>query len=79
MDNVADFRNTLAKIGDKQITVAHDNTTECLYICLSDNYNEATKIMTNATEICKVSNTSVFSHLLKSLEMNNLAQIRLSA
>ena len=67
MENAVDFRGTSAIIRNKQITVAHDKTTECIYISLFENYNEETKMIVNATEICQVNNTILFSQILKSL------------
>lgn len=69
MDDATDFRGTSATIHEKRIAVAHDKNTECVYICLSENYNEATKIMVNATEICHMNDTILFSHILKSLDI----------
>jgi hypothetical protein len=67
MENAIDFRGTSATIREKQIIVTHDKTTECVYISLFENYNEETKMMVNATEICQVNNTILFSQILKSL------------
>jgi hypothetical protein len=67
MDNAIDFRGTSATIREKQIIIAHDKTNECVYISLFDNYNEETKIMVNATEICHATNATNFQHILKSL------------
>lgn len=67
MENAVDFRGTSATISEKRIIVAHDKTTECVYISLFENYNEETKMMVNATEICQVNNTILFSQILKSL------------
>ena len=67
MDDATDFRGTSATIHEKRIAVAHDKTRECVYISLFENYNEETKMVVNATQICKVNNTILFSHILKSL------------
>lgn len=67
MDDAVDFRGTSATIRDKRITVAHDKTTECVYISLFENYNEETKMMVNAAEICQVKYPILFSQILKSL------------
>ena len=67
MDNAVDFRGTSATISDKQITVAYDKATECVYISLFENYNEETRMMVNATEICQATNATHFQHILKSL------------
>ncbi len=69
MDNAVDFRGTSAIIYKQQINIAYDKTTECVYISLSDNYNEETKTMVNATEICQATNTTQFQHILKSLNI----------
>jgi hypothetical protein len=68
MDNAVDFRETPITVSTKQISVAYDTTTECVYISLLENYNEATKMMVRATEICRATNTTHFQHILKSLD-----------
>ena len=68
MENAVDFRGTSATIRDKQIIIAHDKTTECVYISLFENYNEETKMMVNATEICQATNATHFQNILKSLD-----------
>jgi hypothetical protein len=69
MENAVDFRGTSATIREKQIIIAHDKTTECVYISLFENYNEETKMMVSATEICQAINASHFQHILKSLNI----------
>lgn len=67
MENAVDFRGTSTTIHEKRITIAHDKTTECVYISLFENYNEETKMMVNAAEICQVKDPNYFSQILKSL------------
>ena len=66
MENAVDFRGTTTTIREKRIIVAHDKTTKCVYISLFENYNEETKMMVSATEICQVKDTILFSQILKS-------------
>lgn len=67
MDDAVDFRGTSVTIREKQIIIAHDKTNECVYISLFENYNEETKMMVSATEICHATNATNFQHILKSL------------